>query len=151
MTTIICIGKKHEAIYRSSIEHFEGRLKHFTKVSWTLLPHSSLSEIEARKEESVRILDAIKSNDYVILLDEKGASVSSPELSDIIDKAQCSSHDICIVIGGAYGVDKSVCQRANYAVSFGKAVFPHQLMRVMVLEQLYRAHSILAGSKYHHS
>jgi 23S rRNA (pseudouridine1915-N3)-methyltransferase len=105
---------------------------------------------DARKEESSRILSACKAGEYVLLLDETGAALGSPDIASHIGRAQYSSQDICIVIGGAYGVDQSVKDRAQCVISFGKAVFPHQLMRVMVLEQLYRAYSILAGGKYHH-
>lgn len=150
MINIVCIGKKHEMIYKSAIEHFEDRLGHFTRVSWALLPHSALSGDEARKDESVRILSKIKPTDFVILLDEKGALATSPELSKVVDRAQYSSQDLCIVIGGAYGVDESILSRSDYTLSFGRVVFPHQLMRVLVLEQMYRAYSILAGGKYHH-
>jgi len=150
MTKIICIGKKHEVMYEDAIKHFESRLKQFTKLTWLLLPHSSLEGLAARKEESSRIIGSIKQNDFVILLDEAGEIASSPELASLIDRAQCSSQDICIVIGGAYGVDESLLARANVVVAFGRAVFPHQLIRVMITEQLYRAFSILAGSGYHH-
>ena len=150
MLKIICIGKKHEDIYLGSIAHFESRLKPFVKLEWRLLPHSSLEGDYARKEESERILNSTSADEYVILLDETGSSLSSPEIASFIEKAQNSSRNIVIIIGGAYGVDDSVKNRADQILSFGKAVFPHQLMRVMVLEQCYRAYSILAGSKYHH-
>lgn len=151
MVTIICVGKKHESVYMAAIANFEERIKPYMKQEWKLLPHSSLEGKSARKEESERILRAISPNNYVILLDELGLAASSPELAIIIDRAQNSSRNISVIIGGAYGVDDSVKQRADYTLSFGHAVFPHQLMRVMVIEQLYRAYSILAGTKYHHT
>ncbi len=151
MIKIICIGKKHEAIYEPAIAHFEARLKHHTKLVWSILPHSAHDGELARKEESKNILAVVKPSEFVILLDEKGTSSTTPELASIIDRSQYSSQDICIVIGGAYGVDETVSSRANCTISYGKAVFPHQLIRLMVAEQLYRAYSILAGSSYHHS
>lgn len=151
MIKIICVGKKHESMYATAIAHFEERLKHYTKLSWLILPHSSSDGDLAKKEESRKILDSIKPSEFVILLDEKGSNLTTPELATIIDRSQYSSQDICIVIGGAYGVDDIVSTRANCTVSYGKAVFPHQLVRLMVTEQLYRAYSILAGSSYHHS
>jgi 23S rRNA (pseudouridine1915-N3)-methyltransferase len=148
---VICVGKKHESMYEQAIAHFEERLKHYTKLSWLILPHSPGEGNLAKKEESKKILDSIKSSEFVILLDEKGSNLTTPELATIIDRSQYSSQDICIVIGGAYGVDDTVSSRANSTLSYGKAVFPHQLIRLMVTEQLYRAYSILAGSSYHHS
>ena len=150
MIKIICIGKKHDALYEGAISHFEKRIQHYAKLQWLLLPHSSFESDEARKEESIRILENIQSADFVLLLDETGKNASSPELASLIDRAQYSSQDICIVIGGAYGVDSSVQTRANFVLSFGRAVFPHQLVRLMIVEQLYRSFSILSGGKYHH-
>jgi 23S rRNA (pseudouridine1915-N3)-methyltransferase len=151
MTKIICVGKKHEQIYRGAIEHFEGRIKPYTKLEWNILPSSSFEGDMARTDESARILSGLVKNDFVVLLDETGTNASSPDIAAQIEKAQNSSRRVVFVIGGAYGVDKQLKTRADFCLAFGKAVFPHQLMRVMLLEQIYRAHSILAGSKYHHS
>jgi len=150
MITVICLGKKHESMYEQAIAHFEGRLKPYTKLALVLLPHSSLENLEARAEESARIIARISTDEYVVLLDELGQNLTSPELAQKIELAQNSSKNMTFIIGGAYGVDDSIKNRADSIVAFGKAVFPHQLMRVMLLEQVYRAYSILAGSKYHH-
>jgi 23S rRNA (pseudouridine1915-N3)-methyltransferase len=150
MTTIICVGKKHEDIYKSAALHFEGRVKPYTKLEWKILAASAHEQSLARSDESTRILAGIGKNDFVILLDETGVNATSPELAAQIEKAQNSSRNVVFVVGGAYGVDVQLKARADFVLAFGKAVFPHQLMRVMLLEQIYRAHSILAGSKYHH-
>ncbi len=150
MVSVICVGKKHEAMYEAAIAHFEGRIKPYTKLTFIVLPHSPLDNLKARTEESTRILSRINSEDYVVLLDETGDNLPTAELAQKIELAQNSSRNITFIIGGAYGVDDTVKKRANSIVAFGKAVFPHQLMRVMLLEQIYRAYSILAGSKYHH-
>lgn len=151
MTTIICVGKKTEPMYEQVTVHFESRLKFYTKISWQILPHSSLESYAARIGESKSILAKIQPLDYVILLDEIGEVLTSPQLAAHIEKSQNSSRNMVLVIGGAYGVDSSVRSRADVCLAFGKAVFPHQLMRIMLLEQMYRAYSILAGSKYHHT
>ena len=138
MVTVICVGKKHESMYEQAVAHFEGRIKPYTKLNFVLLP------------QSARILSRISVDDYVVLLDETGLSMTTPELAQKIELAQNSSKNSTFIIGGAYGVDDSIKNRADLVLAFGKSVFPHQLMRVMLLEQIYRAYSILAGSKYHH-
>jgi 23S rRNA (pseudouridine1915-N3)-methyltransferase len=150
MIKIICVGKKHDSIYADAIAHFEKRLGVYTKFAWTLLPHSSLEGNTARDEESIRIIQKLSQDDYVILLDETGELITSADLASHIERAQNSSRTITCIIGGAYGVSEELKNRADLKVAFGRVVFPHQLMRVLVLEQLYRSHSILAGSKYHH-
>jgi 23S rRNA (pseudouridine1915-N3)-methyltransferase len=150
MTKIICIGKKHEQMYVDALGHFESRIKPFSKLEWLILPHSSLQGREARSEESARILAKFTPSDHVILLDESGKNLTSPEIAVQLEKAQNTAKSIVFVIGGSYGVDDSIKARADACVAFGRAVFPHQLMRVLLLEQIYRGHSINAGSKYHH-
>lgn len=115
------------------------------------LPHSSLTDIRARQEESQRILLRVNASDYVILLDERGESIDSPELSSLLLKLLETSQDVVIVIGGAYGVDDTVVKRANFVWSLSKLVFPHQLVRLILTEQLYRAQEIASSNPYHHN
>lgn len=150
MIKILCVGKKHDAIYKDAVAHFEKRLGMYTKFEWVLLPHSSLEGAIARDEESMRIIQKLSQDDYVVLLDETGDLKTSSDLANHIERAQNSARTIICIIGGAYGVNDELKNRANLKVAFGRVVFPHQLMRVLVLEQLYRGHSILAGSGYHH-
>ena len=150
MIKIICIGKKHETMYEPAIAHFEKRLNQWQKVEWIILPQSGHAEELARNDESARILSKISSGDSVILLDETGNNITSPALAGLVEKANNSARQIVCVIGGAYGVDARLKTRADAVVALGQAVFPHQLVRVMLLEQLYRACSINAGSSYHH-
>jgi 23S rRNA (pseudouridine1915-N3)-methyltransferase len=86
----------------------------------------------------------------VILLDGRGESIDSPELSSLFLKILEKSQDVVIVIGGAYGVDDTVMNRANFVWSLSELVFPHQLVRLMLTEQLYRAQEIASGNPYHH-
>ena len=147
---IIAIGKKHESWVAEGIGRYQKRLKQPFKTQWVILPHSSLPDIRARQEESQRILLRINASDYVILLDERGESIDSPELSTLLRKILESSKDVVIVIGGAYGVDDTVMNRANFAWSLSRLVFPHQLVRLILTEQLYRAQEIASGNPYHH-
>ena len=147
---IIAIGKKHEKWVTSGIELFEKRLKKPFDLKWDILPHSNFAEEKAREEETQRILAKIKPSDFVILLDERGKNISSPELSKILMNGFVNSQNFVIVIGGAFGVADELRQRANFVWSLSKLVFPHQIVRLILVEQIYRAQEISSGGKYHH-
>lgn len=147
---ILAVGKKHESWVQEGIQRYEKRLQRPFDVSWQLLPHSAREGDAARGEESARILDKINDGDYVILLDERGTNLDSPSLSSYILSPLQRSQAVVIIIGGAYGVDASVHQRANLIWSLSKLVFPHQLVRLILTEQIYRAQEITNGRPYHH-
>ena len=147
---IIAIGKKHEKWVTSGIELFEKRLKKPFNLSWDILPHSNFTEEKAREEETVRILAKIKPRDFVILLDERGKNISSPELAKMLSNGFVNSQNFVIIIGGAFGVSEELRQRANFVWSLSKLVFPHQIVRLILVEQIYRAQEISSGGKYHH-
>lgn len=147
---IIVIGKKHESWVAEGIERYQKRLKQPFNIEWVFLPHSSLSGVQARQEESQRIHKRLHGDDYVVLLDERGKIVDSPALSQLLLSPLESSKNVVLIIGGAYGVDDTVHHRANTIWSLSKLVFPHQLVRLIVVEQLYRAQEIAAGNPYHH-
>ncbi len=147
---IIAIGKKHEKWVLSGIELFEKRLKKPFYLKWEILAHSNFAEEKAREEETVRILAKIQPRDFVILLDERGKNISSPELSKILANGFVNSQNFVIVIGGAFGVTEELRKRANFVWSLSKLVFPHQIVRLILVEQIYRAQEISSGGKYHH-
>ena len=150
MITTIAIGKKHEKWVLNGIELFEKRLKKPFNLSWDILPHSNFAEEKAREEETQRILAKIKPSDFVILLDERGKNISSPELAEMLSNGFVNSQNFVIVIGGAFGVSEELRQRANFVWSLSKLVFPHQIVRLILVEQIYRAQEIYSGGKYHH-
>ena len=150
MITIVAIGKKHEPWIEPGLERYEKRLKQPWNIEWILLPHSSLEGIGARQEESERILKRLSSDYFVILLDERGKRLDSPAFSRLIESTQTYGKKIAIIIGGAYGVTDELQQHADIVFSLSELVFPHQVVRLLLVEQLYRAQSIAAGSKYHH-
>ena len=92
-----------------------------------------------------------KADQYVILMDERGENISSPELSSKLEKAFISGKSVTFIIGAAYGVPAEVRQKADFVLSVSKMVFPHELMRVMLAEQIYRAQEIARGGQYHHT
>lgn len=149
--SIVAVGKKHESWVQEGIERYQSRLKKPYTLEWVLLPHSALADDRAREEESERILARLKSQDFVVLLDERGDELDSPQVSRLLDAAFTAGRQVVVIIGGAYGVDDRVHQRADVVWSLSPLVFPHQLVRLILAEQLYRAQQIAAGHPYHHS
>lgn len=147
---VLAVGKKHEAWVADGIARYEQRLRKPFDVSWQLLPHSAREGTAARTEESDRILAKLDRDAFVVLLDERGRNVDSPELARTLRGAFDASRPVVLVVGGAYGVDDRVRERAEFVWSLSKLVFPHQLVRLIVAEQLYRAQEIAAGRPYHH-
>lgn len=147
---ILAIGKKHESWVADGITRYEKRLRKPFDVTWQLLSHSSREGDAARAEESERILAKVDRDAYLVLLDERGRNVDSPALAASLRGAFDAGRSVTVVIGGAYGVDDRVRQRADFVWSLSKLVFPHQLVRLILAEQLYRAQEIAAGRPYHH-
>lgn len=151
---LICVGKIKESFYREAVGEYAKRLSRFCKfrvceVAEELLTGTSQKQIDAvKKAEGARLLAYCKG--YVIAFDSRGAQTTSEEFSDLICKRALRENSrIALVIGGSYGLDDALKQRADAIVSFGKITFPHQLMRVVAVEQLYRAFMIGEGSAYH--
>lgn len=150
------VGKAHESYIKEGVELFTGRLQHYFKTEWTLLPvpktTGMLSELDLRRKEATMILDWLDKDDYLVLLDETGRSLSSEGLATFLQtRANESTKRVVFLIGGAYGVDETIKKRANFCWSLSTLVFPHQLVRLILAEQLYRAATILRNEKYHHS
>ena len=150
MIQVVAVGKKHEAWVLPGIERYEKRLKKPLDIEWVLLPHSLFETHRARQEESERILLRIKDGDFIILLDERGENIDSPSLSLLLDDHLSHSRRVVCIIGGAYGVDDSIHRRADLVWSLSKLVFPHQLVRLILTEQIYRAQEIRNSTPYHH-
>lgn len=147
---VIAVGKKHESWVAEGIIRYEKRLKQPFITEWLLLSHSAISGDGARDEESVRILDKVKPDDFVVVLDEKGKLLDSPGFTRLLLEPLNHSQAVIFVIGGAYGVNEALLSRANVIWSLSPLVFPHQLVRLLLAEQLYRAQEISAGRPYHH-
>ncbi|MBY0476197.1 MAG: 23S rRNA (pseudouridine(1915)-N(3))-methyltransferase RlmH [Chitinophagaceae bacterium] len=150
------VGKAHEAYIKPGVEEFTKRISNYYPVEWSILPApknaGSLSEADLKKKEGEMILDWLQKDDYLVALDERGKQMSSEGLADFIMKrSNESTKNLVFLIGGAYGIDEAVMKRANYKWSLSQLVFPHQLVRLILAEQLYRACSINRNEKYHHS
>lgn len=155
--TVICVGKIKETFFADAIKEYEKRLSRYCKLSITELadektPDGASEALEAqiKKKEGERILKAIPEGAYVIALAIEGKQRSSEELAAYVEKLGFggTSH-IVFLIGGSLGLSKDVLQRADELLSFSKMTFPHQLMRVVLLEQVYRAYRIINGEPYH--
>ena len=142
MIKIIAGGKKSSGWVLEACAEYEKRLKKPFDIKWEIFEEDKL----AKKLEAWDF----KPNEVVILADERGKNISSPELSDKLTKIFNSSSEAVIIIGGAFGVTEEVRNKADFVWSFSRLVFPHMLMRIMMTEQIYRAQEIAHGGKYHH-
>lgn len=150
------VGKAHDSYVKEGIEIFTRRISHYFPVEWKLFPTAknaeNLSPEEIKKAEGISILNALQSNDVLVALDENGKQWDSVELANFIQqKANESSRNLIFLIGGAYGLDENVLKRCHFKWSLSKLVFPHQLVRLILAEQIYRGCTILRNEKYHHS
>lgn len=147
---IIAVGKRHESWVQQGIERYEKRLKRPFDPEWILLPHSAREGDSARREESERILERLNPREFVLLLDERGKQLDSPAFSNLLLAPIEAGKKVTIVIGGAYGVSEQLRERADFTLSLSPMVYPHQLVRLVIAEQLYRAQEIAASRPYHH-
>jgi len=148
MIKIICVGKIKEKFYREAIDEYKKRLSKYTKLEIIEIMDEANIE-KALKVEGNKISNYIKDNDYVITMEIDGQMLSSLEFASKISNTFITSSNIVFVIGGSYGLDDSIKKRSNYALSFSKMTFPHQLFRVILLEQIYRAFKINNNENYH--
>lgn len=155
--TVISVGKLKEKYLKEAIEEYTKRLQRYCKISIIELQDektpdnaSEKEELQIKSKEGEAILKNIKDNSFVIALDLKGKMLSSEEFSLYIGELGVSGKsDIVFVIGGSLGLSQEVLTRSNYKLCFSKMTFPHQLFRVMLLEQVYRGFRIMKGEPYH--
>src|SRR4051812_26320199 len=149
------IGKNNEPYVSSSVEDFTKRISNYFKVEWNIIPvpknAGMMSEMDLKKKEGELILDWLENEDYLVALDEHGKSMTSEKLATFLQsRANESNKRVVFLIGGAFGLDDSILKRANYTWSLSDLTFPHQLVRLILAEQIYRACTILRNEKYHH-
>jgi 23S rRNA (pseudouridine1915-N3)-methyltransferase len=149
------IGKNHEAYIKAGVEDFTHRISKYYKVEWNIIPvpknAGMMSEMDLKKKEGEMILGFLNKDDYLIALDKRGKQLSSEGLAELIQKrANESVKNLVFLIGGAFGLDDAVLKRANFTWSLSQLVFPHQLTRLILTEQVYRACTIIRNEKYHH-
>lgn len=142
MIRIIAGGKKNSGEYEVLISEYVKRLRKPYDMNWQFMEEEKLARFLADWP--------FLGSDYVICCDERGQNISSNEFSQRLEKALFESRNVVILIGGAYGFDDSVREKADFVWSFSKLVFPHRIARLIATEQIYRAQEIAHGGKYHH-
>ena len=150
------IGKDHEPYVRQGITDFTTRISRYYPVEWKIIPPPKnaglLSETDLKKKEGAIVLEGLSKDDWLVALDEKGKQSDSAGLSVFIQaRANESVKNLVFLIGGAFGLDEGVLKRANHQWSLSPLTFPHQLVRLLLAEQVYRACTIQRNEKYHHS
>lgn len=144
MIKVICVGKIKEKFFKEAIDEYLKRLSKYTKIEIVEVEDSNVLE----KEASL-ISKYINDKDYVITLEIEGSELSSLELANKIDSTLTNNSNITFIIGGSLGLDESIKKRSNYKLSFSKMTFPHQLFRIILLEQIYRSFKINNNETYH--
>ena len=149
------VGKPNEPYVKEGVTEFTKRLGRYFPAEWTIIPvpknAGMLSEMDLRKKEAEVIFQWLRPDDYLVTLDERGKSLTSEGLAKFFqDRAMDSTKNIVFLIGGAYGIDESVLKKAKLSWSLSALTFPHQLVRLILAEQLYRACTIIHNEKYHH-
>ena len=150
------IGKQHESYVKAGIEEFSNRIAKYYSIHWKIIPPpkntASLIEGELKKKEGSIVLSMLSKDDYLVSLDERGRSFDSKQLAGFIEtRAGEGVKQMIFLIGGAYGIDETVIKRANLVWSLSLLTFPHQLVRLILAEQVYRACTISRNEKYHHA
>lgn len=147
MIKIICVGKIKEKYLVSAIEEYKKRISKYTRLEIIEVPDESTGNILEKEQE--HIMKYINDKDYIITLEIEGNNISSIELSEKLEKTFLNYPNITFIIGGSYGLSDNIKKISNYALSFSKMTFPHQLFRVLLLEQIYRSFKIINNESYH--
>ncbi len=153
--TLMAIGKTDSKQLEQLIAVYQDRLKHYIRFDINIIPdlknRKTLSEAQQKQKEGELLLNQIKSSDTLILLDEKGKTYSSLEFANFLQKKMNSGiKNLVFLIGGPYGFSEPVYQRANGKISLSSMTFSHQMVRLFIVEQLYRGFTILRNEPYHH-
>lgn len=149
MIKVICVGKIKEKYYIDAINEYLKRLSKYTKIDLIEVKDEDFDISKTLLKEKESINKYIDDKDYVITLEIEGEELDSISLSKKIDNIQLNNPNITFIIGGSYGLHEDIKKRSNYKLSFSKLTFPHQLFRVILLEQLYRSYKIINNETYH--
>ena len=149
MIKIICVGKIKESFFRDAITEYQKRISKYTKIEIIEIDDYSFDDKKTIKEESNKIIQVINKNDYNILMDIHGKTLDSISFAKKINDTLIFNSNITFIIGGSLGVNDEVKNNCNYLLSFSSMTFPHQLFRIILLEQIYRAYKIINHEEYH--
>lgn len=153
---IVCVGKIKEKFFRDAIEEYSKRLSKYCKLEITELPDEKIPDKlnesiikEVKQKECNNIINHLKKDSYIIALDLKGKEFSSEDFSKKLDGISMQNSKVTFIIGGSLGLTDDVLNIANEKICFSKMTFPHQLIRIFLVEQIYRAFKISNGENYH--
>lgn len=150
MIRVICVGSLKEKYLSDAVDEYLKRLKKYGHVEVIeLLDEGIDDKVVALRKEKERILRFVSPKDYLVTMEIEGNEYSSPEFSTLLSRLEMTHPNITFLIGGSYGLDEDIRKRSNLRISFSHMTFPHQLFRVMLLEQIYRAYKIKSGESYH--
>lgn len=150
MIKIICLGKIKEDFLSKGIEEYKKRISKYHQIEIIELQDEGIDNKQvALKKEKEKILKVLNPKDYIITLEIEGSEISSLELANKINETFIINSNITFIIGGSYGLDDEIKRLANYKLSFSKMTFPHQLFRLLLLEQIYRSFKINNNEEYH--
>lgn len=150
MIKILCIGKIKEKYFQDAIDEYVKRIKKFSSIEIIELEDEGTNDIVVNlKKERDRVLKYINQKDYIVTLEIDGNMYDSLQFSNKIDNIMLQNSNITFIIGGSYGLHQEIKDISNLKLSFSKMTFPHQLFRVMLLEQIYRSYKILNNERYH--
>lgn len=150
MIKIICVGKLKEKYWTAAVNEYLKRLSKYTKIELIELNDSKIDDpVISLKQEKELILSKISDKDYIITLEIDGKTLTSVELAKKIDNLTSQYSNLCFIIGGSNGIHEEIRNKSSLKLSFSSLTFPHQLFRVMFLEQLYRAYKINNNESYH--
>ena len=150
------VGKPHDGYVKQGIDDFTQRITKYYPVAWKIIAPArqtvNTTEADVKKQEAQNILQLLDKDDYLVLLEEKGRLLISVDLAYWLQqRANQSTRNLIFLIGGAFGVDETINAKANFKWSLSALVFPHQLVRLILAEQIYRACTINRNEKYHHT
>ena len=149
MIKIITVGKLKEKYFKDAVEEYLKRLSKYTKIDLIEVPDEDFDIKKTLLKEKESILKNVSDKDYVVTLEIEGKELTSVELSKKLNDTLIQNSDITFIIGGSYGLHEDIKKISNYALSFSKMTFPHQLFRIMLLEQIYRSYKIINNETYH--
>lgn len=149
MIKIICVGKIKEKYFIDAINEYIKRLSKYTKIKIIEVSDENFDKVKTLETEKNSILKHITEKDYIVTLEIEGKSIDSLEFSKKVEELLANYGNICFIIGGSYGLHEDIKKKSNFSLSFSKMTFPHQMFRMILLEQIFRAFKIINNETYH--
>jgi len=147
---VLSVGKPIGGDYKALVNEYEKRLTKQFEIDWQFIPPSGRDKESARRAESDSLRSKLTASDFIVLCDERGVELTTEAFAAKLESWSVSGRQVTLIIGGAYGVDDELRAQADMVWSLSKLVFPHEVVRLLIAEQLYRAQCVLSSHPYHH-